>query len=363
MGVRRVCVVGGVLAFVVLVVGSLPATAQVNPKNELPGEAIAPESPGAIISNGTVMLGVVDQGQLNEAGGSPSMCGVDVVGLRYVPHNAESTSPGCLCEGWGVADAGTNVYGYADQDWALTNVTDVSFVSTATTATSVVTVGGIFQVTHDFFPSSSPYLYECAVTIENISGGTLADVRYTREMDWDTEPTSFDEYVTIHGTAAAANVLYADDNGFQEPNPLAARSAILATGDFVDSGPADHGSLFDFGFGALADGESISFSIFYGAAPSQADAIAALTAVNAEVYSFGQVDWDGSGDILSGCPGAPGGTYGAVTGEPHTFIFGFAGVGGTALGGAIPTVSRSGIVLFVLLVSVAAIVILRRRIF
>ena len=360
MGMRRAFWLGLVVLVLTLAVGLPQAIAEVNPMNESPPPG-APLSPGAIISNGTIQLGVVDQGQLNEPGGTASMCGVTTVGLRYLPNNVESTSPGCLCEGWGVADGISGVFGYADQSAGVVNVTDVSFGSDATTAISVVTVGGDFQITHDFFPSASPFLYECVVTIENISGGDLADVRYTRQMDWDTEPTFFSEFVTIQGTAAAANVLYADDNAFQVPSPLAPRAPILATGDFVDSGPEDHGALFDFGFGALADGESMTFSIFYGAAPSEGDALAALASVSAEVYSFGQIDWDGTGDPLSACFGAPGGTYGATSGEPHTFIFGFAGVGGTALGGAIPTTSRTGVVILVLLMSGAAVLVLRRR--
>jgi hypothetical protein len=356
--------VGAVLMGIALVFGAAPISAQVHPYNAAPTfDPDAPMSPGAIISNGTIMLGVVDQGQLNEGGGTASICGTTGVGMRYEPNNSECTAPGCWCEGWGVADGVTGVFGQANVAAGNINVTDESFVATATTATSVVTVGGDFRVTHDYFPSATPYLYECEVTIENISGVDMADLRYTRAMDWDTEPTPFAEYVTIQGTALATNVLYAHDDGFEPTNPLAARSPIIAEGDFIDSGPADHGALFDFGFGALAAGESHTFSTFYGAAPSEIDALNALATVNAEVYSFGQIDWDGTGDPLAGCNSAPSGTFGASSGTPHTFIFGFAGVGGVVVGGAaVPATSNTGIVVLVLLITVTAVFIIRRRV-
>ena len=60
----------------------------------------------------------------------------------------------------------------------------------------------------------------------------------------------------------------------------------------------------------------MSFKIFYGAAATEALAFAAFGTVGAEVYSFGQCR-------------AGGGCGGPILGTPATFIFGFAGVGGT----------------------------------
>src|SRR5687767_16027585 len=69
----------------------------------------------AIISNGTVQLGVFDEGHLNAPGGTPSSgSGTTNVGVRYLPTGAEATAPGCLCEGWGAADAISGVTGHAD---------------------------------------------------------------------------------------------------------------------------------------------------------------------------------------------------------------------------------------------------------
>jgi hypothetical protein len=75
-----------------------PAAAEVHPSNRDAAPPAGPPigSPGAILNNGTVELGVFDYGNLNEDGGAPSLCGESTVGLRYVPTNGESTSPGCL---------------------------------------------------------------------------------------------------------------------------------------------------------------------------------------------------------------------------------------------------------------------------
>ena len=271
----------------------------------------------AIIDNGVVQLGVHDEGHLNVPGGTLSNNGTTVVGLRYLPTNGEATAPGCLCEGWGAGDGATSVRGWASvHTGGVVNLSVESFTATASEAVSTVLVDGILRVTQDYHPSpDTPNLYEVDVTLENISASAIADLRYTRGMDWDIPPTTFNEYVTIQGTAAATDVLLAVDNGFNTVDPLGFHSPILATGDFVDSGPADHGAHFDFGFGALGAGESKSFRIFYGAAADEADALAALAAVGAEVYSFGQQAGD------------------PVGGTPNTFIFAFAGVGGTPLGG------------------------------
>jgi hypothetical protein len=290
------CLLFSVLLTATLGVGGV--SAQPNPLNDVPD--IAAPAPLAPVGNGTVALGINPLANLIDGS----------LGLTYLPTGNEALAVGCDCEGWGAADAGLGVFGYASLDLGGTaNVAPVSFVDDGVSATSVVTVGGILEVTHDFAPSAAtPNLYEIVVTMTNISGGDLTDVRYTRVMDWDANPTPFAEFITIQGTAAEPRVLYADNDGFTNPNPLGARSPIAGVppGDVVDTGPRDQGSLFDFGLGALADGESVSFVIYYGAAGDEAGALAALAAVNANVYSLGQP---------SSSP--------PEEGVPNTFIFAF----------------------------------------
>lgn len=275
----------------------------------------------AVIDNGTVQLGVFAQGHLNAPAGIPSAGGTSEVGLRYLPTNNEATAPGCTCEGWGAADATSGVWGSANDADGIFNIAPISFTVTATSAVSVVEIGETLRVTHDYHPTpATPNLYEVSVTIENISESAI-DARYRRVMDWDIEPTPFDEFVTIQRGSASA-LLYSSNDGFAPANPLDGPSALgVENADVVDFGPDDHGALFDFGFGTIAPAASVTFKIFYGAAGNEVDALAALAAVGAEAYSFGQANVEG----------------GPSLGIPNTFIFAFAGIGGAPIVGGAPT--------------------------
>lgn len=225
----------------------------------------------AIIDNGTVQLGVNAEGHLNVPGGSASSgTGTTRVGLRFLPTGAEATAPGCLCEGWGVADASSGVTGYANVATdGVVNIVPVSLRANSSTAESVVEVGAVFRVTHRYEPSGNANLYQATVSIENV-GSTTVDTRYRRVMDWDVEPTAFAEYVTAH-VGDSPWVLANTNNGFDTANPLSPPnvSGFPFSGDFVDAGPDDHGALFDFGFGPLDPGETKSFRIYYGAAGNE----------------------------------------------------------------------------------------------
>jgi len=328
-----------------------------------------------IISNGSVALGVKDTGGLNvahtTAAGSTAVTNVfgpgfsnsggaitsvNGTGVRALfpnaPEGFESTYPGCLCEGFGVAVASLGITGFDGNGFS--NLTVVGGTPTFGTngggngiATTVVTINNaagapVLRVTHDFKPSASQYLYQVDVTIENISGGDLGtgatDLRYKRVMDWDTEPTAFSEFVTLQGHPAT-NLIGSSNDGFESANALvtptpiadgacAAGDASVANTNFTDCGVADHGANFLFGFPALLGADDPTtegineamrtFTIFYGAAPSQAAADIARATVGAEVYSYGQCS--GAGACAGGGP---------ANGTPETYIFAFAGVGGT----------------------------------
>ncbi|HWN66803.1 MAG TPA: hypothetical protein VNM90_04135, partial [Haliangium sp.] len=302
-----------------------------HPRNAAPARSdLRTASAGAILSSGTVVLGINPEGHLIVPGQVPSSGRASVVdvGLRYLDpagRQWESLATGCLCEGWGVADAASGVEGHAARDWdGVQNVTVVRFESdsAAGTALSVVRVGDVFEVSHAFRPAGD-HMYEIAVTITNVSADPVADLRYTRGMDWDVPPNTFSEYVTIQGTARSAAVLHASDDSFARVDPLSPYSQVWFTGDAIDQGPGDHGAHFDFGFGALAPGGSHRFRLFYGAAPGETEALAALAAVSAEVYSLGQSNWSGATDPTDPM-GAPEGPYGKETGRPVTFVFGYA---------------------------------------
>ncbi|HEU4977922.1 MAG TPA: Calx-beta domain-containing protein [Solirubrobacteraceae bacterium] len=309
---------------------------------------------GAVVTNGTVMLGVNRTGDLNyscvqgeQNCPGDSAAGTGPVGLRINSLNLDSTAPGCPCEGWGIADAGTSFSGYADESTGTANVTVNSFTITSTSAVSDVTISDPakpneeMHVVQDYHPSAaSPNLYEDTVTVTNSGTTAFTDLRYRRAMDWDIEPTAFSEWTTIHGTSP--QLLFDSDDGFATADPLAGPSYIdspsvcgagytgpcqftdLGTGgEFggTATGPDDHGALFDFGFGALASGASKTFKVYYGAALNETAAINALNTGGAQVYSLGESNCP-DGPAIAGCDGLTAGA-GPQLGEPATFMFGF----------------------------------------
>lgn len=268
---------------------------------------ISTASAQAIITSGSVQLGVDTLGDL----------GVSGIGITYTGVG-DAITPGCLCEGWGVS--GNGIAGWVgNANGGTVNVTGISFTSTASTATSVVRLTSLpaLTISQAYAPSVNGDLFVNTVTITNTGATAISDLRYTRSMDWDIPPTTFSELVTIQRGGSTA-LLFSNDNGFATPNPLVNPTALLAgttNVDFTDSGPSDHGAFFTFGFGSLAVGASQTFQIFYGASATESAALAALAAVGAEVYSFGQNNRTGT-----------------TTGAPATYTFAFSGVGGTPVG-------------------------------
>jgi hypothetical protein len=254
-----------------------------------------------VIGNGGIYLGVNATGELNTYDVGPT--GRYGIGLFDARTGLEATFDGCTCEGWGVADASSGTSGWANTSSGSANLSLVNFAHSATTATSIVDIYGArsMRVTQAYMPTTTEDLYKAVVTIENIGDAAIGDLRYRRVMDWDIEPTAFNEYVTINGVNHP-NVWGTSDDGFASSNPLSGLTVInsgTANQDFVNSGPNDHGALFDFQFGSLAIGASTSFTIYYGASASENAARAALAQVGAEVFSLAKssdnVDGDRSG--------------------------------------------------------------------
>lgn len=266
----------------------------------------------------TVALGVNDDGSLNTQPNITSNAGATGLATKFADGSwRDATAPGCLCEGWGVSvNNTTSGYANISSDGGPNNLTFGAATgvtaSTVTTTTTLSSLPGL-SVKHEYAPASSSALFSVKVTITNTTGATVNDLKYVRVMDWDVPPTEFSEYVTIKGTATTTLLEKSHDNGFASANPLTNSSGAAGTNDtdFTDNGATDHGAYFRFNFGSLDDGKSYDFNIFYGAAASEALALAAIGAEKIELYSLGQSNG------------------GETTGAPATFIFGFSGVGGT----------------------------------
>ena len=288
---------------------------------------------GLIVSgNGTTRIGINDDGSLD----ADTTVGTIGIGYNFTGQGArvgfqDALSPGCFCEAWGVSYNGTTG-GQVGRSTGKQNITVLN--SSAGTSTNAMAVApvlsftsntvmsglGVTQVFSQGVATATGTLFKNTVTLTNSTGGAITNLRFARAMDWDVPPTEFSEFVTIKGTATTTSLVRSTNDGFANANPLTAVANAGLGGapinaDFTDVGPRDHGSLFVFDFGGLADGASYTFDIFYGAGADEADALALLAGISPELYSLGQSR-------------APAG--GANDALP-TFVFAFRGVGGSVV--------------------------------
>lgn len=308
---------------------------------------------GAVITFGNTSLGVNDTGELNFFGDGPG--GSFTYGV-YRSGVGDAISPGCLCEGWGLAIDNTSAV-WLNQAAGSGGIGSGNFFgSTGNTATSLVNMADLaVSVRHAYGPSLVADVFMAQVTISNNTGGTLNNVVYRRAMDWDVPPTEFNEYVTHGGVTAnlvsnGGNVLYASNNGFATSDPRVGADSIWAGGvdtvntNFNKAGPADHGSVFDFSFGSLGAGQSRIFNIYYGSAANEAEARSKVAALNANVFSLGQPSAGGGGGgdgegppigetlTLAATAAVGGDPASSAVEDAPTFIFAFGGVGGAEVG-------------------------------
>ncbi len=273
---------------------------------------VAQAEVGAVIFNNadpslaSVALGVNDAGHLNFSdplGFSPVNAGATGLSYRFPDGTwRDATSPGCLCEGWGVAVTdpfGSRVAGWVNQSSGSGGLKGGTFGSTTTTASSFIQLADYpVDIGHFYGVSLVPNVFQGNVTITNSGTETVTDVVYRRVLDWDVPATELFEYVSHFGVesnleSAGGKVRFASNNGFASSDPRWYPGEIFLSDssinvDFFQKGPADHGSVFDFAFGDLAPGESRTFNIFYGAAANLADAQAAIEKLKPDVWSFGQ---------------------------------------------------------------------------
>lgn len=237
--------------------------------------AIAGTAQATTIANGDLSMGLFDNGGLGSGGVGLALSGA-----------GDAITPGCLCEGWGVAANGNGnkyVYGGSSTGFTSATLSDV----TASSAKSVVTTNDGLTITHTYTPVAGETLFKIDVVIKNESGAARTDVRYARTLDWDVTPGYFgDNYTSVYvpGVAPEGKVMHTSTNPFAVPDPMVPRAQDANTN--VSGAVGDLGSFFIFSFGDLADGDELSFTTFIGAYTTESALLAAFASVGVEAYSF-----------------------------------------------------------------------------
>jgi type IV pilus assembly protein PilY1 len=237
--------------------------------------AIAGAAQATTITNGDLSMGLYDNGGLGSGGVGLALTGA-----------GDAITPGCLCEGWGVAANGNGskyVYGGSSTGFTSATMSDV----TASSAKSVVTTNDGLTITHTYTPVAGETLFKIDVVIKNDSGAARTDVRYARTLDWDVTPGYFeDNFTTVYvpGVAPEGKIMHTSTDPFAVPNPMVTRSQNANAN--VSGAVGDLGSFFIFSFGDLADGDELSFTTFIGAYTTASALLSAFSGVDVEAYSF-----------------------------------------------------------------------------
>lgn len=214
---------------------------------------------GAVLTTGTVKLGVSQMGNLITAGldGLP-------VGLRSA--NGADGLVGGGGAGWGISGGGST--GWAHSGGA-SNVRVVSFSSSFSSATAVVEVGDTFRITHNFKSVNNDF-FEDKVTVRLIGAAATTGIsgwKWRQTHDWmmplgpekvmfGNERTSFLPSIRF-GDSANASADPTSDAGGYEP--------------YANTGVAgDYGAVFDIEQGALCGGCSRVMWFYFGASTSVA---------------------------------------------------------------------------------------------
>jgi type IV pilus assembly protein PilY1 len=258
--------------------------------------ATAANAAPTTFTSGLSSIGVADNGGLGEGTGGVFL-GLDRAGT------GDAITPGCLCQGWGTSGDGSAnwVYGLGD-NFSASSLAG----STVTTTTTFGTT-----VTHTYSSIAGTDLFKVDITITNSSGGPLASNRYGAVYDWDVPPGHFsDDFTTVYGgpTGTGGKLINTSFNPFRGDVDTTVLDGAGGCGIAANTNgtnvPGDCGGWFVFEFGALADGESASFTTVIGSARDVSTLLSQFGALSVEAYHY-TFDNDG----------------------PAVFGYGFVGVG------------------------------------
>ncbi len=277
-----------------------------------------------VISNDTLALGVRPNARLARSSDVPSSTGIMNFGLRLLDGQYDVVSYGEIAEGWGYTDASgilswAGFNRFTPGQFEL-NAHLLNFSADAYSATSRIRIDDAdgfahAQISHVFTRSAhTNHLFEVAVTIVPFRAEGIKGARYRRVVDWDVEPTPFQEVVhTLLGNTTAISAT--TDDGRSSPDMSRPLDVVRASGEAQSDGPGDLGAAFDLDLGDIPYPAGREFKLYFGVAPSRAAMLDALKAVGAEAFSLAQ----GAGHAAW------------ATGAPAVAALGFSGVGGAPL--------------------------------
>jgi len=205
-----------------------------------------------VISTAQMQVGIGTNGNLFDSGA--------VIGMRRTD-GYDPISPGAPREAWGIS-AGSSV-GFADTKFGPLHLSTTArtFTSSSGQITTFLQSGAtnLLQVVqkYSFVPGAGNIL-KILTTVTNVTASNQA-VYYSRNVDWDINPTFFNNTVI---PAYSSPILQASFSGEEAPSPLALFANVAPTTGGTMTG--DLGAGMRINLGTLLPGQSTTFDVFHG---------------------------------------------------------------------------------------------------
>lgn len=228
------------------------------------GQAFA--ASGGIITDagGNYAVGIAANGNLfGPGGGGCEECETDSpIGFVRLSDGFDPIQPGTPRDSWGIAVVGGG-YAYADPtffgDSGILGTSETYGASTASLLT--MTELGL-TVAQDYSFVSGGNILKIVTSITNDGLDDIGEVLFQRNVDWDIDPTAFDEQISGPHGPGYAGVIDSSWYGFEDPNPFAAYGNSCFFGCNTD--PGDLGGGIKLSIGGLLSGATKRFVFYYG---------------------------------------------------------------------------------------------------
>ena len=263
-------------------------------------------------AGGTVAVGLSSYGALYN--------GNDGTGFRRTADGFDPIQPGTPRDSWGLSAGGSSAWS-DPQFFGDSGITSGGLVAGANSAVATAVTDFGFTVLQNY--SFVDGILRIDTSVTNNTADAVSDVLFQRNVDWDIDPTAFDE--KIFGPSGSSSLVIEGSNyGFE--NPDAAQPYSFGCLADCNAGPGDLGAGIRINLGSLMGGATRKFTYFYGISTlgqTPAGLIAAGHAAGAQFIIGGRSNNSDGPDnsAFIGVAGVP---------EPATWamlILGFFGLG------------------------------------